>query len=277
MRYLNKFKHHGNEEYIFVDIAKYGFDRKTLIENLSEFKEFMETFECDSNEIVEILDKLSILDKHLFDYSVMGTNDNLLISTDDVYTEKWVKGYLKKSYHKVYISSYQYLSLVLNKVAKELVKRNMPFLFEKPFIKIQRRFDESINNLPKSTSAKLDDIDVLLRLNNNLTIDDIIKLYTIDGYKDSMIGVPTFEVYASGLLGIDLDDDKISYSISTTYKELKHKDWEQIKKKKVFSIPLYDKMGKVIKDVWYNGKQENAPYFGFGERFEAVKNWCESK
>ena len=278
MRFIKEFKKESNIDYHRIDVGRFGFSRRMLVDSFDSFKKFMEDFECSLNELLEILYELHIYDKSLFDYSIIG-DDKFLISENDVYTTRYDDKAQKvvKVYHKVFISESEFVSLALNKVAKELVKRNMPFLFNPPFLKCVRRFDDSISKMPDSRYAKLGDIDSMIVFNNNLTIDDVIKIYTIDGYKDSMMYIPTFSVYADGKLYISLDDDMETHSINTTYKQLKNKDWGAIKSNKVYSIRKYDEMGNPIAGDWFAGNQVDAPYFGKGERFKIIEKYCLDK
>lgn len=247
----------------FVNLEETNYSRKQLLGEMSVFKRFMERFICDVDELCEILDYYAIPDKDLFEYDLFKTD--YIVGKDCIYTEQVIRGRYgwttKKTYNSIYIKSNTYVGLSLNIVAMEIVKRHFPFLTKAPFVKMEKRFDDSIKNLPKTTMAKLDDIDVMARLNNKLTINDLIKLYTDKTYAESKIEKPLYSVYADSCnVFINLDREK-TWSLYLTIDELNNKDWDAIENQHVFSIPLYDKNGNRIKKKWFVGKQKDAPYF----------------
>ena len=87
---------------------------------------------------------------------------------------------------------------------------------------------------------------------------DLIKLYTDETYKDSLMEEPLCKVYHDGSIYIVIEKD--GWSINLNYEILTKKDWKAIEEKNVLNIPFRDENGNYIKK-WYSGPQVNAPYF----------------
>ena len=249
--------------YLGFDIKDTPFNRKQLLNGLPIFREFMTTWQCDADLICEAADSLCILDKSLFDYTTFA-NDFLV--EEDVFFhigKSSSTGLKRRFYDNIYATSYPYVSLYLNEIAEYILKKRYPMLFEKKFMIPKRRFNENIHKLPKSTSAKLSDIDILVRHNNELTIQDIIDIYTakdINKAMDEVVDASRLAIYASGDIYLNVDDEH-NYGLSFTIGQLMNKDWDGVKNKNVFSIPLYDEDGNRIEKKWFRGKQSDSPYF----------------
>lgn len=249
--------------YSGFDIKDTPFYRKQLLNGLPVFKEFMTKWQCDTDLICEAVDSLFILDRSLFDYATFKTD---FLVEEDVfyYMGKSAKTGLKcKHYLNIYATSYPYVSLYLNKVAEYILRKRYPSFFGEKFMIPKRRFGENIHKLPKSTSAKLSDIDTWVRLDNELTIQDIIDIYTakdINKAMDEVVDASCLNIYADGIIYVTVDDEH-DYSLSFTIEELLNKDWESVKNKNVFSILLYDENNNLIKGKWFSGKQSDSPYF----------------
>jgi hypothetical protein len=248
-----------------LKLSETHYNRKQLLSEMKTYKEFMERFNCSVDELCEILDKCGIQDNSLFEYTTCAFNDYYPIAKDYIFTSNFVNkcGSWKeeKTYYDIYLCHNQYSSLALNVVAEELIKRRFPFLSLPPFTKIEKRFKDNIKELPSTINAKVKDIDSSILFDNNLTIGDLIKLYTDDSFADSDIEKPLYNVYADGSVYIEIDESKGGWSVGTTFAELLNKDWKAIEERKVFSICLYDENGEQIKGKWFNGKQKDAPYF----------------
>ena len=240
------------------------YTRRQLLSEMPIYKNFMEQFNCSLDELCEILDIYGITDNNLFEYSIFGHYH--LIGKEYLYTinlEKYNYGYReRKIYYDLYMCSNTYASLALNTVANELVKRRFPFLVLPPFTKVEKRFKDSIKNMPKTLKAKVRDIDALTLFDNDLTIGELIKLYTEENYADSKIETPLYSVYSDTCsLYITIDESKGGWSLSLKISDLLNKDWKAIEERHVFSICLYDEKGEQIKGKWFEGNQKDAPYF----------------
>lgn len=247
----------------FVDLSETNYSRKQLISNMKTFVDFMNRFNCSTDELCDILDMYGILDKNLFEYTTFKTP--YFVCENALYVRKQIReGYnwnWKQIWYDLYITENSYVSLYLNIVAKHIVKERFPFLFEKPFTITKKRFTDEINKLPKTTNARIDDIIYSSLFENKLTIDDIIKLYTDDTYKDSLVEVPRLNIYSDNTtIYLSVDEEKC-YSVSFTIENLLNKDWKSIEETNVFSILLYDDKGNRIPNKWFNGKQKDSPYF----------------
>ena len=253
-------------KYYEFKVSDTPYTRKQLIEGLSAFKTFMDAFKCTADEIISIVDKLGITDKSLFEYQISPTPFH--VSSNDVYTVKYeyVWGYRKeiKTFYDVYISYNTYVSLALGDIARELMFTRFPYFNEAPFVEVEKRFKDNINNLPKNTNTKLSDIEHGIIFDNNLTIKDLINLYLDDGYKDSTIVKSLFHIYSdSNWFYLKVSNRELEHSLQIPTKAFFEKDWEAIENVKVSSVCLYDDNGELIKGKWFEGKQKDAPYFKY--------------
>ena len=243
------------------------YTRKQLIEGIDRFKTFMDAFKCTADEIISIVDKLGITDKSLFEYQTYKTP--FLISSNDIYTAKYewgVWGYRKevKTFYDVYVSANTYVSLALNDIARELMFTRFPYFMEPPFVEVEKRFKDNINNLPKNTNTKLSDIEHNIIFDNDLSIKDLINLYLDDGYKDSSTTKSLISIYSDGnMFFLKVGKREHEHSLYIPTKAFLEKDWEAIENVKVSSVCLYDDNGELIKGKWFEGKQKDAPYFKY--------------
>jgi hypothetical protein len=253
-------------KYYEFKVSDTNYTRKQLIEGLDRFKTFMDAFKCTADEIISIVDKLGITDKSLFEYQISPTP--FLDGKKAIYTVKYgyVWGYRKEieTFYDVYISSNTYVSLALGDIARELMFTRFPYFNEAPFVEVEKRFKDNINNLPKNTNTKLSDIEHDIIFDNNLTIKDLINLYLDDGYKDSTIVKSLFHIYSdSNWFFLQVSKREHEHSLQIPTKAFFEKDWEAIENVKVSSVCLYDDNGELIKGKWFEGKQKDAPYFKY--------------
>ena len=187
------------------------------------------------------------MDKELFEYTTFcyAGNKDFMVSENDVYTEKWKNGRILTTTYNVYITSYKYVSLLLNQVAEKILLSRFPFMFQYPFVKQEKMFNESITLPNKKTPIKKLSINSLS--NKDITIEDFIKLYTKKDYKNSIINKSLFKVYANGQVFLELDDKKdYGSSLYMTYSELENNDWDSIANKSMFSRKGYVRQCELI-------------------------------
>ena len=255
--------HNESSKYYFVDLDKHGLPRKELLNKF--FSEFMNTFITNADEVEEIIKLKGITDRHLFEYTTFDTG--YLVKEDAIYTVKYeyVHGTRKETltYFNVYVGKNSYADLALNTIAEAIVMRRFPTLFAAPFVTIERRFKESIHDMPKSINAKISDIDHMVLFDNDLRIKDILDIYRDFSCMDEMAYKPLVDVYASGDMYLTLDNKKASYSINFTFNDLFNGAWGSIEEHYMFSICYYDEDGNLIPKKWFNGKQKDAPYFNY--------------
>lgn len=243
------------------------YTRKQLIEGIDRFKTFMDAFKCTADEIISIVDKLGITDKSLFEYQTYKTP--FLAGNNVIYTSKYEWGgwgYRKevKTFYDVYVSANTYVSLALNDIARELMFTRFPYFMEPPFVEVEKRFKDNINNLPKNTNTKLSDIEHGIIFDNDLTIKDLINLYLDDGYKDSSTTKSLISIYSEGnMFFLQVSKREHEHSLYIPTKAFLEKDWEAIENVKVSGVCLYDDNGELIKGKWFKGKQKDAPYFKY--------------
>lgn len=262
---LQNFKTNNKDiNFFFVNLSQTKYRREELITSFSTFTKFMDIFHVGVKELCELFDEVGATDRNLFEYTTVKTD--FPVCEDGVFTEKWKQsryggGRYEKTYYNVYLTINPYVSLYLNKIAKELTINCFPFLMEEPFVKPSKRFNDNINRLPKSLKAEVESIECGILFDNNLTIGDLIKIYTEEGYKDGYVKKPVWNVYADGHLYITVNENMAGHTINTSFNELVNGDWNAIENHHVFSVCLYDENGEQIKGKWYKGLQKNAPYF----------------
>lgn len=247
-----------------LKVSDTGYTRKELIENLSRFKKFRDDFKCSTDEMLELIDDLCILDKHLFEYTI--AKNDFKVGENLIYITKQVRvGYnytVKDIYYDVYITSNQFVSLVLNKIAERLILKRFPFFLRPPFAKEEKRFKDSIKDFPTNPSTLINDLNRSMVFENDLTLDDIVKLCKDKSYANSSVVKTRLSVYADNPNSIYLkvDDDK-DYSLYLTVDSLVNGDWKAVEEHDVFGVCLYDENDNLIKGQWFKGKQKDAPYF----------------
>ena len=101
-------------------------------------------------------------------------------------------------------------------------------------------------------------MDDLVLFENNITIADLYKLCRNKEYKNSYYNKSLVKVYENGHIFIELPNKG---SLFLMYSDLVNKDIVSILKRHVFSIPYYNENGEQIKGKWFEGNQEDAPYF----------------
>lgn len=262
MIHLKNYSISGKGINIFlVNLSETKYKREELMKQMDVYTLFAERFHTTIDEMCEIIDELCITDNSLFDYTNLITP--FKVAEDYIYTSKYNNrtGCWNYTYHDIYLTYSQFWSLALNKVAHELITRRFPWLLSAPYTKKVKRYEDSIKKLPKSLKTRISDIECSAIHDNDLTIEDIINIYTRDGYIDSYIEKPLFNIYEDGDFFLKIDEDKSGYSLYAKVDDLFNKDWEAIEKKHVFSICLYDDNGERIRNEWYEGDQKNAPYF----------------
>lgn len=260
-------------KYITFDISNTPYSREELLNGLPKFKEFMARWQCDSKLMLEAIDALCISDKSLFDYTLYGKD--FLVEENAYYSERCNRSTQYQTIrtdYNVYVCSYQFADLALNEVGAYIFKKRFPELFEGNFLTETKKYKENVKELPTSTSAKLSEIDYELR--NDLTIQNLIDIYANGKKKDvseKMVFTSLFTIYADGSIFLKVDE-KRDYSLYLKIEDFLNKNWEEVEKRHVFSILLYDEMGNQIKGKWFKGEQKDSPYFNC-DLVKELKDW----
>lgn len=253
----------------FVDLEDHKdlkLTRCDLLGMFPIFKEFVELYKCSIDTLCAMTYNLGMLDKTLFEYTTYECNgNNVLVAEKGVYYYKKVYGcYNTKyviEYKNVYIRPNTYVNLRLAEIAKELIKESFPLFTQSPFVRRTRRFDETISKLPRNQKVKANDLDTMVLLNNNITIEDLVKLYTDPGYKNSWIQKPVWSIYSDYKnIFFDITGKNDGHSVIIPVKALFEKDWKAVEEFPVQSICLYDENDKIIPKKWFKGFQKDAPY-----------------
>ena len=171
---LQNFKTNNKDiNFFFVDLSQTKYRREELIKSFSTFTKFMDIFHVGVKELCELFDEVGASDRNLFEYTIVKTD--FPVCEDGVFTEKWKQsrygcGRYEKTYYNVYLTINPYVSLYLNKIAKELTINCFPFLMEEPFVKSSKRFNDSINRLPKTLKAEVESIECGVLFDNLVEI-----------------------------------------------------------------------------------------------------------
>lgn len=234
-----------------------------LLSNFDSYKEFMQRFGISVRKFMLICKKLSIPASDLFEYSACGGGEySVLFKEKGIYTEKWVSSYYGgkcvTTYYDIYIVPNQFRSLALDKIAEYVALDKFPFL--RAYTKYVKRFNDDVKELFSNISLKteISKLDDLVLFENNITIADLYKLCKDKEYKDSYYNKSLVKVYENGHIFIELPNKG---SLSLMYSDLVNKDVVSILNRNVYSIPYYDEKGNQIPKKWFEGKQEDAPYF----------------
>jgi hypothetical protein len=219
----------------------------------------MNKWKCDADMISNIMDVLCINDYNLFDFTLANTD--FLVEEDAYYKVEWEQGCEKRTYYNVYVCPTQFASIYLNDIARYIFEQRYPEFHEHMFTMKERRFKENIHNLPMDINTKINDIDTFVLCENDLTIKDILDIYTAtdkESVMDEIKPYTRFSVYSDGCIFLKVSD---KYSLYLTIEDIENKNWDAVEKRHVFSIPLYDKNGERISGEWFEGNQKDAPYF----------------
>lgn len=231
-----------------------------LLSNFDSYKEFMQRFGISVRKFMLICKKLSISASDLFGYSAFG-GYGMLFKEKGIYTEKWVNSAwncgMVKTYYDIYIVPNEFRSLALDKVAEYITFDKFKFLLG--YTKCVKRFNDEISRLDNITlNTNVSKLDDLVLFENNITIADLYKLCRNKEYKNSYYNKSLVKVYENGHIFIELPNKG---SLFLMYSDLVNKDIVSILKRHVFSIPYYNENGEQIKGKWFEGNQEDAPYF----------------
>ena len=161
----------NGETFSFVNLDKHpdwNLTRKELLSKFPMFIDFMKVHRCSLDELCDITYKLGIFDKNLFEYVTYNHYNSVLVARNAVYrtiTERiGFNTRSVKKYSDVFIWQNTYAELRLADVATELIKKRFPFLLTPTFMKREKRFKDSINNLLLNEETKVNELDSLITL-----------------------------------------------------------------------------------------------------------------
>lgn len=240
--------------YIGFNITKSRYTFVELFNGFGEFKEFMNRFNVSAEWVEEqFKNNPRINMNNLFDYTIFPTD--FLEEKDGVYTEKWerINGnyVMKTEFHSVYVTTYDYASLTLDVLANLAMKLHFPKMFEKPFTKMVE-LPQSILNLTMETT--IDEFH-MATIGTKYTFGDVFRMINDvrNGKKESEETI--FTIYSNGHVFCKIND---SYSAHFNVEDFFSKNWEDVKNKRLISVPKENPVGE---DKWYDGLQGD--YFAF--------------
>ena len=240
--------------YIGFNITKSRYTFVELFNGFGEFKEFMNRFNVSAEWVEDQFKKNPRINiNNLFDYTIFKTD--FLEEKDGIYTEKWehINGnYVKKTeFHSVYVTTYDYASLTLNVLAESAMKLHFPKMFEKPFTKMVK-LSPSMLNLTMDTTINEFHMDTI---GTNYTFGDVFRIINDVKNGKTENEETIFTIYADGWVFVKVND---SYSAHFNVEDFFSRNWEDVKNKRLFSVP---KENQTEKDKWYDGLQGD--YFAF--------------
>jgi hypothetical protein len=258
MKGLKNWKSHNKENnYISFNITKSRYTFVELFNGFEEFKEFMNRFNVSAEWVEDQFKKNPRINmNNLFDYTSYTTN--FLEEEDGVYTEKWerINGnyVMRRENHSVYVTSYVYASLTLNVLAELAMKLHFPKMFENPFTKMVK-LSPSMLNLTMDTTINDFHMDTI---GTNYTFGDVFRIINdvMNGKTENEQTI--FTIYSNGHVFCTVND---SYSAHFDVEDFFSKNWEDVKNKRVFSVPKENPPKNFPLDKWYDGLQGD--YFAF--------------
>lgn len=233
------------KNFIFFNIEKSPHTFLELLKGFSVFKDFMAMFNVSAEWIEEQVKS----DPHLnvndfFDYTFFKTpfleDEKGICSTkfDD-------DGKLVKTYYDVYVTYSQFVSLRLDVLAVKAMKLHFPKMFEEPFVEVT---DIPVELKYVSMDTRICDFNTL----GNYTFGDVYDVI-VNGKKNDVS--TKFTIYGDGWIFYKVTDD---YSLTLRASDFFNNDWNAVKERRIFSVPLEH---PTPKNKWYDGKQGN--YFAF--------------
>lgn len=232
------------KNFTFFKIEKSPNTFLELLKGFSVFSDFMAMFNVSAEWIEEQVKS----DPHLnandfFDYTLFKTQ--FLEDEKGICSTKCVDNELVKTYHDVYVTYSKFVSLRLNVLAVKAMKLHFPKMFEEPFVEVTDIPDE-LKKL--SMDTRVSDFNTL----ENYTFGDIYDVI-VNGKKNNVS--TKFTIYADGWIFYKVTDD---YSLTFQASDFFNNDWNAVKERRIFSVPLEH---PTPKNKWYDGKQGD--YFAF--------------
>lgn len=267
MKGLKNWKSNNKDNhYIGFNITKSRYTFVELFNGFSQYKEFMNRFNVSAEWVEEqFKNNPRININNLFDYAIFKTD--FLEEKDGVYTEKWERvnvNYVKKTeFHSVYVTTYDYASLTLNVLAESAMRLHFPKMFEKPFTKMVK-LSPSMLNLTMDTTINEFHMDTI---GTNYTFGDVFRIINDVRNGKTENEETIFTIYSDGHVFCKVND---SYSVHFNVEDFFSRNWEDVKNKRLISVPKENPIGE---DKWYDGLQGD--YFAF-KRSSIVKHIKET-
>jgi hypothetical protein len=211
----------------------------------------MENWRVTAEEVAEIIAiEPRLKESDFFDYALFMTP--FLVKKDALYKEKFERGCVERYFYSVYVAGASYSSVYLNVVCNHIMRQRFPKLFETPFVTKRRKYPESVKDIKMDTPiGDLGKIIGVLPQENELLVSDIIDI-VVNSNADKMEMKSTWKVYSDGDIFFKTDDAE-EHCVYVKIEDLYNNDWQAVLDRKVYSI-------KMENGMWYEGKQENAPY-----------------
>lgn len=257
-----------------LNLSETPYTRMELLKVSPSVLTFCKKYNVTLEEFNNLVEAYKIEDRELFDYTINSCNPSaMLVAERYLYSNerpsaknKW-KG--ATHYHNLYIIEHEFISLRLNMLFEHIMINRFPKLFQVVESK-ELRFKnikavEKLLAMPKTKRMTSLPYEVLNE--NSLTIEGfvhIIEVGDINALAKEYVTAHNIKLYQDdGYIFIPLIDENgvERNSLYLKYQDLVTKDWGEVEKREVFSIPYYDEDGKQIPDKFYKGEQKYAPYF----------------
>ena len=257
-----------------LNLSETPYTRMELLKVSPSVLTFCKEYNVTLEEFNNLVEAYKIEDRELFDYTINSCNPSaMLVAERYLYSHgrpsaknEW-KG--ETHYHNLYIIENNFISLRLNMLFEHIMINRFPKLFQVVESKEPRfkniKAVEKLLAMPKTKRMTSIPYEVLNE--NSLTIEDfvhIIEVGDINALAKEYVTAHNIKLYQDdGYIFIPLIDENgvERNSLYLKYQDLVTKDWGEVEKREVFSIPYYDEDGKQIPYKFYKGEQKYAPYF----------------
>lgn len=265
---------YGKINVYHLNLSETPYTRMELLKVSPSILKFCKEYNVTLEEFERLVEAYKIEDSELFSYTLNSCAPSAMLVAERYFysnerpsaKNKW-KG--ATHYHNLYAIENEFISLRLNMLFEHIMINRFPKLFQAVESK-ELRFKnikaiEKLLAMPKTKQMTSLSCEVLSA--NNLTIEDfvhIIEVGDINVLSKEYVTAHNISVYQdNGYIFIPLNNEngEKRNSLYLKYQDLVTKDWGEVEKREVFSIPYYDENGKQIPDKFYKGEQKHAPYF----------------
>ena len=265
---------HGKINVYCLNLSETPYTRMELLKVSPKVLTFCKEYNVTLEEFNNLVEAYKIEDSELFDYTINSCTPSAMLVAERYFYSKERPSAKNKwqgatHYHNLYIREDEFISLRLNMLFEYIMINRFPKLFhlveskELRFKNIQAV--EKLLAMPKTKQMTSLPYEVLNE--NSLTIEDfvhIIEVGDINVLAKEYVTAHNISVYQDGgMVFIPLNDGngEERNSLFLKYQDLVTKDWGEVEKREVDSIPYYDEDGKQILGKFYQGEQKHAPYF----------------
>lgn len=257
-----------------LNLSETPYTRMELLKVSPNVLKFCKEYNVTLEEFERLVEAYKIEDSELFCYTMNSCRESAKLVAERYFYSKERPSAKNKwqgatHYHNLYIIENEFISLRLNMLFGHIMINRFPKLFQVIESKEPRfkniKAVEKLLAMPKTKQMTSLPYEVLNE--NSLTIEDfvhIIEVGDINVLAKEYVTAHNISLYQDeGSIFIPLNNQngEERHSLFLKYQDLVTKDWGEVEKREVFSIPYYDEDGKQILGKFYRGEQKHAPYF----------------